>query len=78
MRSSATAKQGRTRKLRNGSTVPELDVPVNLTITTSSPAKWAFVDLETGSVWVDPEARAYREASTEIRQAVSAAAAAIR
>lgn len=75
MPSTAESKQGRTRHFPDGSIVPERDAPVTLTITTSCPAKWAFVDLETGSIWVDPDDRGYREASSAIRLAVSTAAA---
>lgn len=74
MPKSAASTQGRTRRLRDGSSVPERDAPVNLTITTSCPAKWAFVDLETGSIWVDPDSTGYREASSEVRRTVAAAA----
>jgi hypothetical protein len=42
----------RDRTLINGQVVPEEAKPVQMTIETKCPQKWAFVDMETGDVWV--------------------------
>lgn len=36
----------------DGSKVKHLDKKVKLTIDTKCPQKWAFVDMETGEIWV--------------------------
>lgn len=41
----------RTRKLIDGMQVPSHDHIETLTINTHCPAKWLFVDVETGEVW---------------------------
>ena len=40
------------RKLFNGQKVAESPVSVAMTIDSSCPKKWAFVDMETGDIWV--------------------------
>lgn len=40
------------RKLLDGSMQREYLQPVSMTITSHCPGKWAFVDMETGDVWV--------------------------
>lgn len=55
----------RTRKLRDGSLVPELPGLVKIELTTHCPAKWAMVDLETGEVWVHDAAKGYARASQD-------------
>ena len=54
-----------TRRLRDGSTVPERSDVVPLTVHTHCPGKWAFVDLETGEVWVADERLRFVRASAE-------------
>lgn len=39
------------RKLLSGRTVEENVDPTDLTISTKCPAKWLFVDLESGDIW---------------------------
>jgi hypothetical protein len=41
----------KTRTLKDGKVVKELDKPVNLTILTKCPEKWKIVDLETGQCY---------------------------
>ena len=41
----------KTRVLQDGSTVEELDKPVNLTILTKCPKKWKIIDMETGQCY---------------------------
>jgi hypothetical protein len=41
-----------TRKLINAQVVPEEATQTSLTIESKCPQKWAFVDMETGQVWV--------------------------
>ena len=41
----------KTRKLLNGTEVPELDVAVTLAITTKCPDKWTLIDNETGQMY---------------------------
>ena len=54
------------RKLVDGSKVAESPTSVNLPIDTKCPKKWAFVDMETGDIWVHrsrykrPTKREYR------------------
>ena len=40
------------RKLKNGQIVFDAKASVKMTIDSKCPKKWAFVDLETGDVWV--------------------------
>lgn len=40
------------RKLKNGSTVDELDKAVELVVKTKAPAKWKLIDQETGEVYI--------------------------
>lgn len=40
------------RRLLDGSVVPELDKPVNLTILTKCPDKWQIIDRETGQAYI--------------------------
>ena len=41
------------RKLKyNGQTVTELPKQIDIKINTKCPQKWAFVDMETGDIWV--------------------------
>lgn len=40
------------RKLKNEQTVAEAPVSIKMTIDSKCPKKWAFVDMETGDVWV--------------------------
>ena len=40
------------RKLKNGQTVRETPKSVQMTIKSKCPKKWAFVDMETGDIWV--------------------------
>lgn len=53
----------RKRKLIGGQEVPESRESVPITITSKCPQKWAFVDMETGDIWVHysrtPQARQY-------------------
>jgi hypothetical protein len=42
---------GATRRLVSGREVPSLEEEVAITLNTRCPAKWAFVDLETGDMW---------------------------
>lgn len=39
------------RTLPDGTTLPEHEHPVHLTVVTRCPAKYRLVDLETGEVW---------------------------
>jgi len=41
----------KTRKLISGRRVPEKSEQMELAICSKCPAKWLFVDLETGDVW---------------------------
>lgn len=41
-----------TRKLQDGTSVPELDVPIILTVKTKCPWKYKLVDMETGQVYI--------------------------
>jgi hypothetical protein len=45
------AAAGTTRRLVSGREVPSLEDVVEITLNTHCPAKWAFVDLETGKLW---------------------------
>lgn len=40
------------RTLLNGQKVAESPISVQMTIDSKCPKKWAFVDLETGDIWV--------------------------
>ena len=40
------------RTLKNGQKVAEANKSVRMTIDSKCPKKWAFVDMETGDVWV--------------------------
>jgi len=42
----------KTRTLKDGKVVKELDKPVNLSIITKCPEKWKIVDMETGQEYV--------------------------
>jgi len=42
----------KTRKLKDGTKVPEYENPVNLTIYTKCPAKWKLIDMETGEEYI--------------------------
>jgi hypothetical protein len=42
---------GTTRRLVSGREAPSLEDMVEITLNTHCPAKWAFVDLETGKLW---------------------------
>lgn len=42
----------KTRKIKDGMEVQELDKPVNLSILTKCPGKWKIVDMETGQEYV--------------------------
>ena len=62
------------RKLRSGREVPEKPRICTLQIETTVPAKWAFVDLETGHVWVaDASGRRLVAASPSLRNEVTQA-----
>lgn len=40
------------RKLKNGQRVKDAPTSVKMTIDSKCPRKWAFVDMETGDIWV--------------------------
>ena len=40
------------RMLKNGQKVAEASESVQMTIDSKCPKKWAFVDMETGDIWV--------------------------
>jgi hypothetical protein len=40
------------KSIYNNLEFEELEKPVDLTISTKVPSKWAFVDMETGDIWV--------------------------
>lgn len=40
------------RMLKNGKKVAEASESVQMTIDSKCPKKWAFVDMETGDIWV--------------------------
>ncbi len=40
------------RKLKNGQRVMDSKKSVQMTIDSKCPKKWAFVDMETGEIWV--------------------------
>ena len=40
------------RKLKNGQVVTDAPKSVQMTIDSKCPKKWAFVDMETGDIWV--------------------------
>ena len=40
------------RKLKNGEKVADAPKSVQMTIDSKCPKKWAFVDMETGDIWV--------------------------
>lgn len=40
------------RNLKNGQRVSEAPASVKMTIDSKCPKKWAFVDMETGDIWV--------------------------
>lgn len=40
------------RKLKNGQKVADAPTSVQMTIDSKCPKKWAFVDMETGEIWV--------------------------
>ncbi len=40
------------RKLKNGQVVADAPKSVPMTIDSKCPKKWAFVDMETGQIWV--------------------------
>lgn len=40
------------RKLKNGQIVSDAKASVKMTIDSKCPKKWAFVDMETGDIWV--------------------------
>jgi len=42
----------KTRKIKDGMEVQELDKPVQLSILTKCPAKWKIVDMETGQEYI--------------------------
>ena len=42
----------KTRKLKNGSEVEELDSPIKLVIETKCPNKWKIIDMETGQAYI--------------------------
>jgi len=48
----AESKIMKTRKLKDGSEVPELDKPVTLHVKTKCPEKWLLIDMETDEVYV--------------------------
>lgn len=41
-----------TRKLLDGSEVPDYDHPIDLIIHTKAPGKWKLIDLETGQEYI--------------------------
>lgn len=43
------------RKLLDGSSVPDLDNPVELIIHTKAPEKWKIIDMETGQEYLGSE-----------------------
>lgn len=55
---------GQTRALRTSEVVPVLDAAIDVSIHTTCPRKWAFVDLETGEVWKH-DGQAFIRASTD-------------
>ena len=42
----------KTRNLKNGSVVEELDEPITLKVLTKCPEKWLLVDMETGEQYI--------------------------
>jgi len=47
--------QIKTRKLLDGSEVPDYDHPIDLIIHTKAPGKWKLIDLETGQEYLGSE-----------------------
>lgn len=47
-----------TRTLINGTEVPELDIPIVLTVKTKCPWKYKLIDMETGQVYIGRMAQA--------------------
>jgi hypothetical protein len=52
-----------TRRLRDGGVVSEEPATVSVSLQTRCPAKWAFVDLETGEIWLHDRDRGFVRAS---------------
>ena len=48
------------RVLVAGRTVPEVDEPVPLVLSTRCPQKWVAVDLETADIWIPNEHKDFR------------------
>jgi hypothetical protein len=42
----------RSRLLKDGSVVPELDNPITLVVKTKCPEKWMLIDLQTGEQYI--------------------------
>lgn len=54
------------RLLGSGREVIDAETPIVITLATRAPAKWAFVDLETGAVWESIDGRKMRRAASEV------------
>ncbi|HFL2868632.1 TPA: hypothetical protein ACGWVL_003006 [Pseudomonas aeruginosa] len=63
---------GQTRALRTSEVVPVLDAPIDVSLHTTCPRKWAFVDLETGEVWKH-DGQTFNRASTDEVKSVTRA-----
>lgn len=66
------------RRLRDGSVVSEASAIETVSLETRCPAKWAFVDLETGDIWLHDKERGFvrapRERAELVRQVAATAA----
>ncbi len=61
------AEVGFVELLGSGRKVPACREPVGITLNTKAPAKWAFVDQETGDIWSHDGLAFRRSTSEEIR-----------
>jgi hypothetical protein len=59
---------GTTRRLASGREVASLEDMVAITLNTHCPAKWAFVDLETGKLWRHDGTQFKRLSSAEAKE----------
>lgn len=50
-----SVQQIKTRKLLDGSEVPDYDHPIDLILHTKAPGKWKLIDLETGQEYLGSE-----------------------
>lgn len=67
------------RHLRDGRTVSELPQSVAVSLQTRCPGKWAFVDLETGQIWIHDQQHGFVRATrgdTQLVHQVAASASA--